>query len=220
MARAARRETSQPGLSAQLRRIERVTGGELFVRSRHGVEPTRLGQFVLAKARRVLGEMDALAAGVRAAVPHPTLRLGSIELVLTDQLFGHLEQALPGHQIEVGIEHSVTVLTRMLGAGQYDAIMYGEVADHEAPLPDGAAARTLMPEEPACVRLSAAHPRLGPPAGRAGADRPRRPGGGYLADDRRGRRRRPGSHGQRLLESRLHAEAALPDRLTARCATT
>ncbi|MFF3609779.1 LysR family transcriptional regulator [Streptomyces sp. NPDC002463] len=152
---------SQPGLSAQLRRIERVTGGELFVRSQHGVEPTPLGQFVLSKARRVLGEMDALTAGARATAPHPTLRLGSILLVLTDQLLGHLEQELSGHEIEVNIEHSVTTLTRMLGAGQYDAIMYGEVADHEVPLPDGVAARTLIPKEPACVRLSAAHPLAG-----------------------------------------------------------
>ncbi|MEU6934391.1 LysR family transcriptional regulator [Streptomyces sp. NPDC046385] len=152
---------SQPGLSAQLRRIERVTGGELFVRSQHGVEPTPLGQFVLSKARRVIGEMDALTAGARAAAPHPTLRLGSILLVLTDQLLGHLEQELSGHEIEVDIEHSVTTLTRMLGAGHYDAIMYGEVADHEVPLPDGVAARTLIPKEPACVRLAATHPLAG-----------------------------------------------------------
>ncbi|WP_426367598.1 LysR substrate-binding domain-containing protein [Streptomyces sp. E-08] len=152
---------SQPGLSAQLRRIERVTGGELFVRSQHGVEPTPLGQFVLSKARRVIGEMDALTAGARAAAPHPTLRLGSILLVLTDRLLGHLEQELPGHEIEVNTEHSVTTLTHMLGAGQYDAIMYGEVSDHEVPLPDGVAARTLIPKEPACVRLSATHPLAG-----------------------------------------------------------
>ncbi|MFF9340642.1 MULTISPECIES: LysR family transcriptional regulator [unclassified Streptomyces] len=152
---------SQPGLSAQLRRIERAAGGELFVRDQRGVEPTPLGEFVLSKARRVLREMDALAAGARAAAPHPTLRLGSILLVLTDQLFGRLEQELPGHEIEAGIEQSVTTLTRMLGAGQYDAIMYGEVADHEVPLPDGMAVRTLIPKEPACVRLSAAHPLAG-----------------------------------------------------------
>ncbi|WP_308434375.1 LysR family transcriptional regulator [Streptomyces litmocidini] len=152
---------SQPGLSAQLRRIERVTGGELFARSRHGVEPTPLGEFVLSRARRVLGEMDALAAGARDAAPHPTLRLGSVMLVLTDRLFGRLERELPGHEVEVGIEHSAATLTRMLGAGQYDAILYGEVADHEVPLPDGVASRTLIPKEPACVRLSAAHPLAG-----------------------------------------------------------
>ncbi|MEU3838729.1 LysR family transcriptional regulator [Streptomyces sp. NPDC028635] len=158
---AVRLGVSQPALSAQLRRIERVTGGELFVRGRNGVEPTELGEFVLSAARRVLGEMEALAAGTRAAAPHPTLRLGCVLLVLVDRLFGHLEEELPDHEIDVTTEHSATTLTRMLGAGKYDAILYGEVGDHEVPLPDGVAARTLVPKEPACVRLSATHPLAG-----------------------------------------------------------
>ncbi|MFG3345202.1 LysR family transcriptional regulator [Streptomyces sp. NPDC048018] len=158
---AARLGVSQPALSAQLRRIERVAGGELFTRGRHGVDPTPLGEFVLSKARRVLGEMDALAAGARAAAPHPTLRLGCILLVLVDRLIGRLEQEFAGQEIEVDIEHSVTTLTRLLAAGRYDAVVYGEVADHEVPLPDGVAARTLVPKEPFCVRMSAAHPLAG-----------------------------------------------------------
>ncbi|MGW6684143.1 LysR family transcriptional regulator [[Kitasatospora] papulosa] len=155
---AVRLGVSQPALSAQLRRIELVTGGELFARSRSGVEPTPLGEFVLSVAHRVLGEMDALTAGTRDAAPHPTLRLGCVLLVLVDQLFEHLEEELPGHEIDINTEHSATTLTRLLGAGKYDAILYGEVADHEVPLPDGVVARTLIPKEPACVRLSAAHP--------------------------------------------------------------
>ncbi|MEW1892241.1 LysR family transcriptional regulator [Streptomyces sp. NPDC085659] len=155
---AARLGVSQPALSAQLRRIERVAGGELFVRSSSGVAPTPLGDFVLSAARRVLGEMDALTAGTRATMPHPVLRLGCIQLVLVDRLFGHLEEKLPGHEIDIAIEHSATALVRLLGVGQYDAILFGELADHEVPLPDGAAIRTLIPKEPACVRLSSSHP--------------------------------------------------------------
>ncbi|MFI8822682.1 LysR family transcriptional regulator [Streptomyces sp. NPDC053431] len=158
---AARLGVSQPALSAQLKRIERAAGGELFTRGRHGVDPTPLGEFVLSTARRVLGEMDALAAGARAAAPHPTLRLGCILLVLVDRLIGRLEQELAGQEIEVSIEHSVTALSRLLGAGRYDAVVYGEVADHEVPLPEGVAARTLVPKEPFCVRMSAAHPLAG-----------------------------------------------------------
>ncbi|MGW6290518.1 LysR family transcriptional regulator [Streptomyces sp. NPDC055107] len=155
---AARLGVSQPALSAQLRRIERVAGGELFVRSRSGVEATPLGDFVLSAARRVLGEMDALTAGTRATAPHPALRLGCILLVLVDHLFGHLEEELPSVDIDITIEHSATALVRMLGAGQYDAILFGEVGGHEVPIPDGVAVRTLTPKEPAFVRLSASHP--------------------------------------------------------------
>ncbi|GGU85456.1 LysR family transcriptional regulator [Streptomyces litmocidini] len=158
---AGRLGVSQPALSAQLRRIERVAGGELFLRGRHGVEPTPLGEFVLAKARLVLGEMDALVAGARAAAPHAPLRLGCIMLVLVDRLLGELDRVVTGREVAVTVEHSVTALTRQLGAGRYDAVLYGEVNDHEVPLPEGTTARTLVPKEPFCVRLSASHPLAG-----------------------------------------------------------
>lgn len=149
---------SQPALSAQLRRIERVTGGELFVRGRLGVEPTPLGQFVLAKARRVLSEMDALGSEARARTADATLRLGCILLVLIDGLIARQDLVLAGREITVDLEDSVTALVRMLGAGRYDVIVYGEVNDHEVPLPAGVAARTLVPKEPFCIRMSARHP--------------------------------------------------------------
>lgn len=156
---AARRlGVSQPALSAQLRRIERVTGGELFVRGRSGVEPTALGQFVLAKARRVLSEMDALGAEARALATGTPLRLGCILLVLLDGLLAETDLSMSGQEIIVDLEDSVTALARMLGAGRYDAIVYGEVNDHEVPLPEGTLARTLIPKEPFCIRLSAGHP--------------------------------------------------------------
>lgn len=156
---AARRlGVSQPALSAQLRRIERVTGGELFVRGRHGVEPTALGQFVLAKARRVLSEMDALGAEARDVATGTPLRLGCILLVLLDGLLAQTDLSMSGQEITVDLEHSVTALARMLGAGRYDAIVYGEVNEHEVRLPAGALARTLVPREPFCIRLSAKHP--------------------------------------------------------------
>ncbi|MEU9414665.1 LysR family transcriptional regulator [Streptomyces sp. NPDC048272] len=156
---AARRlGISQPALSAQLRRIERVTGGELFVRGRHGVEPTPLGQFVLAKARRVLHEMDALGADTRAMSTDEPLRLGCIMLVLLDGLLTRTDLALSGREITVDLEDSVTALVRMLGAGRYDVIVYGEVNDHVVPLPGGVLARTLVPREPFCIRMSARHP--------------------------------------------------------------
>ncbi|WP_435059476.1 LysR family transcriptional regulator [Streptomyces sp. bgisy060] len=158
---AGRLGVSQPALSAQLRRIEKVAGGELFLRGPHGVEPTPLGEFVLSKARLVLGEMDALAAGARAVSPHTPLRLGCILLVLVDRLLGELEQVMAGQEIAVTVEHSATTLTRQLGVGRYDAVLFGEVNDHEVPLPQGTSARTLVPKEPFCVRLSAAHPLAG-----------------------------------------------------------
>ncbi|MFF4716713.1 LysR substrate-binding domain-containing protein [Streptomyces eurythermus] len=62
---------------------------------------------------------------------------------------------------DITTEHSATTLIRMLSAGKYDAILYGEAGDYEVPIPDGVSARTLIPKEPACVRLSATHPLAG-----------------------------------------------------------
>ncbi|MEU3316061.1 LysR family transcriptional regulator [Streptomyces sp. NPDC048387] len=160
-AAARRLGVSQPALSAQLRRIEQVTGGELFVRGRGGVEPTPLGHFVLAKARRVLGEMDALGAEARALSADSPLRLGCILLVLVDGLLARTDLALSGREVDVDLEDSVTTLVRMLAAGRYDAIVYGEVNDYEVPLPAGVQARTVVPREPFCIRMSARHPLAG-----------------------------------------------------------
>ncbi|MGW6786811.1 LysR family transcriptional regulator [Streptomyces sp. NPDC054987] len=159
---AARRlGVSQPALSAQLRRIERVTGGDLFVRGRAGVQPTALGQFVLARARRVLSEMDALGAEARAISTGGPLRLGCILLVLLDGLLARTDLSMSGREIAVDLEDSVTALARMLGAGRYDAIVYREVNEHVVALPEGALARTLIPKEPFAIRLSARHPLAG-----------------------------------------------------------
>lgn len=148
---------SQPALSAQLRRIERVAGGELFTRSPQGVLPTPLGEFVLSKAHRVLGEMEALAAGARATTATGPLRLGSIVLVMLGALVQELDELLPGRHTTVDSEDSVTALTRLLGSGHYDAILYGEVNDHRTPLPAGVTARTLVAGEPFWIALSARH---------------------------------------------------------------
>ncbi|MFI1653458.1 hypothetical protein ACH4ZU_00770 [Streptomyces sp. NPDC020472] len=87
-------------------------------------------------------------------------------LVLTDQLIGHLEQEPPGHEIEVNIEHSVTTLTRMLGAEQYDAIIYGEVNDHDA------APRRCRGPRRHTQGAGLRTPVVRPPAGRTGPDPP------------------------------------------------
>lgn len=102
--------------------------------------------------------MDALGAETRARTAGAPLRLGCILLVLVDGLIAQQDLALAGREITVDLEDSVTALVRMLGAGRYDVIVYGEVNDHEVPLPGGVMARTLVSREPFCIRLSARHP--------------------------------------------------------------
>lgn len=156
---AARRlGVSQPALSAQLKRIERAFGGELFLRGPLGMEPTQLGRFVLTRARQVLSEMDSLGAEARGLATGGPLRMGCTLLVLIDDFLHRTDIMTASPELTVDIGFSVTMLIRALAAGQYDAVLYGEVNDHRVALPDNSEARTVVAREPFCVRLSAAHP--------------------------------------------------------------
>lgn len=57
---AALLKYSQPAMSTQLRRIERLFGDDLFVRTASGVEPTQYGLEVLTQARDILARADAI----------------------------------------------------------------------------------------------------------------------------------------------------------------
>jgi LysR family hydrogen peroxide-inducible transcriptional activator len=64
--RAAERcRVSQPSLSAQLAAVEEALGVRLFERDRRGVLPTRAGEELLERARRVLVEADDLVEAAR-----------------------------------------------------------------------------------------------------------------------------------------------------------
>ncbi|NED31180.1 LysR family transcriptional regulator, partial [Streptomyces sp. SID8499] len=58
---------AQPSLSTQLRRIEQMLGGQLFVRARTGCRATPLGHEVLSRARPLVAELAALVTETRAA---------------------------------------------------------------------------------------------------------------------------------------------------------
>ncbi len=82
-AAAERCHVSQPSLSAQVARLEAVLGVRLFERDRRHVLVTPAGEELLAYARRVLAEADALvAAAGRAGDPLAgTLRIGVIPTI-------------------------------------------------------------------------------------------------------------------------------------------
>ncbi|WP_438289626.1 LysR family transcriptional regulator [Streptomyces sp. HUAS TT7] len=69
---------TQPGLGAQLRRIEAMLGGALFDRRQAGAVPTDFGDLVLARAQSILPGIDSpLAETARHTSPVHRLRLGS-----------------------------------------------------------------------------------------------------------------------------------------------
>ncbi|MFF8591435.1 LysR substrate-binding domain-containing protein [Streptomyces sp. NPDC015220] len=130
---------AQPALSAQLRRIERALGGELFERGRHGVRATALGELVLERARIVLPAVSELQqeavrfARARADRESERLRLGGTHGPLLGALVDLLAAA-PDAQVTTHASWSERELATLLAEGRLDFAVTG--ACGTAPPPD------------------------------------------------------------------------------------
>ncbi|MGW4502455.1 LysR family transcriptional regulator [Micromonospora sp. NPDC004336] len=155
---AARLGLSQPALTAQLRRIEDVVGGALFVRGRTGSQPTELGKLVLRRARVVLAEVDALvddfADKHRAA---GLLRVGTVHVACLSSVVPRLAEGFPHAEIALQIEPSSRLLVEAVARGQLDAALVGNMEGFDLPIGAALASRTLVPRYPIFVALSATH---------------------------------------------------------------
>lgn len=96
-AAAAELSVPQPSLTAQLRRIERVVGGDLFVRSRTGVLPTPLGERLIPMLVDIVRRSEAVLVEARDGGT-PVLRLGALERTPV-ALRRAVERALPGYDV-------------------------------------------------------------------------------------------------------------------------
>jgi DNA-binding transcriptional LysR family regulator len=129
---AARLHVAQPGVSAQIRRLERELGQALFDRSARGVRLTEVGAAVLPYARAALGAV----AGARLAVDELTglvrgrVALGMVvacsSLDLPDLLAGFHQQH-PAVEITLAEANSDRLLAA-LQAGQLDLALVGLAA--------------------------------------------------------------------------------------------
>ncbi|WP_318212147.1 MULTISPECIES: LysR family transcriptional regulator [unclassified Streptomyces] len=84
---AARLHLAQPGLSAQIRRLERELGQPLLDRSGRSVTPTEVGRAVLPYARAALAAADAVRQTVDA---YTGLLRGRVTLGLVSGAAGHV----------------------------------------------------------------------------------------------------------------------------------
>nr|WP_202550169.1 LysR family transcriptional regulator [Streptomyces sp. SID8352] len=117
---------TQPALSTQLRRIERLLGEGLFVRSNSGVELTAYGVEVVSQARDVLSRADALGRRHGPGSPGAgarTLRLGVTNTPVLPELLGNLREACPDLTVSVCSVYATGELLRLLEAGEVDAVL-------------------------------------------------------------------------------------------------
>jgi DNA-binding transcriptional LysR family regulator len=126
---AARLHVAQPGVSAQIRRLERELGQDLFDRSGRAVRLTEAGAAVLLYARAALGA----AAGARLAVDELTgLVRGHVAVGMVvacssydlANLLADFHHDYPAVEITLS-EANTDVLIQGLGAGRLDLAFVG-----------------------------------------------------------------------------------------------
>ncbi len=159
--RAAERcHISQPTLSGQLKELERRLAAALVERDRRArVVLTPLGREVVARARRVLRDVEDIKDLARRGGPNPagTIRLGTLptlgayflSLVVPD-----LHRGFPDLKLFVR-EGTAETLLAALDDGQLDALLF--------PLPVRAAHLVSVPlvREPLVIVVPADHPFAG-----------------------------------------------------------
>ncbi|GAA2718713.1 MULTISPECIES: LysR family transcriptional regulator [Streptomyces] len=158
---AAALGVSQPSLAAQIRRIERLLGGALFVRSRQGAAPTALGEFVLARARSVLPGIEAIqresALHAGSTSGRRPLRYVATPGPLAVGLVRELQDLFPGSRPTLRTEASLATAAALVASGQQDLATGTEFLRPGAELPADLG-RVTVAVEPAFVLLPATHP--------------------------------------------------------------
>lgn len=147
---------SQPALSLAIQRLEEELGVSLFERGKTRVDPTAVGEAVVAQARRVLAEAAAVAE-VAARGKDPLagpFRLGAIHTAgpyLLPALTALARARLPGMALSVEDDLTASLQAR-LERGELDAILVA------LPFEAAGIATEALYDEPFDVILPRGHP--------------------------------------------------------------
>jgi DNA-binding transcriptional LysR family regulator len=138
---------AQSAVSQQVGQLERELGVELLRRTTRRVEVTEAGELLLARARRVLAEVDGARADLDAlqGLVRGTLRLGGVPRVgpvHAVALIAEFTRAHPGVAITVRDDVAATLLGQ-LRYGELDLVMALVAADAH----DGLEGVKLLDEE-------------------------------------------------------------------------
>jgi DNA-binding transcriptional LysR family regulator len=166
---ALRLQSSQPAVSAQLRRLRELTGDPLLVRAGNGMAPTAVALQLAAPAARVLQEADALFGarsrqrGFDAALSTATFRVAAsdyLDPLFLPELVAHLKKTAPQVRLELMPLSGEFDYRRSLAAGEVDLVI-GNWLEPPGELHLG----RLMSDEVVCM-VAEDHPAVRLAAGR------------------------------------------------------
>ncbi|MDA2890808.1 LysR family transcriptional regulator [Mycolicibacterium sp. BiH015] len=179
--RAAERErVAQPAVSAQIRRLERLVGQPLLVRSSREVRLTQAGSALLPHARAALGAVRAARAAVDdvAHLVRGSVKIGTVTLHPVDvaRLMADFHADYPDVEITLGTDNSDVLLAK-LADGSLDVAIVSIGVDEEvegldfAVITDEALEAAVAPQHPLARRKTLSlrtlcdHPVISLPAG-------------------------------------------------------
>ncbi len=167
---AVRLGSTQPAVSAQLKRLRALTGDPLLVRAGNRMAPTEIALHLLEPATRLLQDADRLfspRAHQRAFEPlasGTTFRIAAsdyLDPLFLPQLVAHLKRAAPSVRLELLPLSSAFDVRRSLAAGEVDLVIGNWLKP-----PEELHLGRLLTDEVVCL-VADAHPvaRLAPTRG-------------------------------------------------------
>ncbi len=154
---------SQPALTAQLQRIERMVGGQLFDRDQAGAAPTALGKEIVARTRAVLRAFDELRRDIAAedetGMRSARLRIVASEGPLLAGVITRLREQFPEADITSRSHLGDRPVGEMVAAGLADLAVTGDYPGYEIQPPSEVVAYPVV-TEPTFAMLAAGHPLL------------------------------------------------------------
>jgi DNA-binding transcriptional LysR family regulator len=148
---------SQQALSSQLRRIEQYFGRDIFERSATGVQPTRYGREILARARDIVARMDAIKMPPEQdGAAGQVLRLAATNSPVLAGMTARISDQLPDLALIVSSVYSSSEMVEQLEKGDLDAAIAADYPGAELQHSDVIAHRGIV-TEPTFVALPAGH---------------------------------------------------------------
>ncbi|WP_397535671.1 LysR family transcriptional regulator [Roseateles sp.] len=132
---ALRLNSSQPAVSAQLRRLRALTGDALLVRSGTGMTPTATALALLEPAARLLQDADTLfasrhrsgrGAGFDPSTANLRFRIAAsdyLDPLFLPELVAHLQRSAPGVQLDLQPLSADFDYRRALAQGEVDLVI-------------------------------------------------------------------------------------------------